>query len=98
MKSNETTHVGHVVKAHPRTDSGTHRRIEIGLEWHLRCVRRTNVIRSVSELLPARVSVMPDGTTCAHYSTGGGTLYFNDLAHLLAHHGLSMRDFEEEAG
>jgi hypothetical protein len=64
--------------------------------WHLRCTRVAPERGSVSALLPSRVSILPDGTAIAQYPEGGGSLYFNDLAHLLAHHGLSIRDFEEE--
>jgi hypothetical protein len=75
---------------------GLRRCIESAFTWRLRCVRRRERWDSLAELLPERVSVLPDGTARAHYPKGGGTLYFNDLAHLFAHHRVSMRDFEED--
>jgi hypothetical protein len=88
---------GHRAKVLPRNQLGLRRRrLEVGTTWHLRCTRRARVDSSIAELLPLRVSVMPDGTACAEYVAGGGVLFFHDLAHLLAHHGLSMRDFEED--
>lgn len=63
--------------------------------WRLRCVRRAES-DSLAALLPVLVTVHPDGAAIAHYP-GAGTMYFVDLAHLMAHHALTIVDFEEEA-
>jgi hypothetical protein len=68
-----------------------------GPSWHLRC-NRVSTAGSVAGVLPERVTILPDGTAIAQYPEGGGTLYFHDLAHLLAHHELGIGDFDEELG
>lgn len=62
--------------------------------WHLRCTRKP-VDPSLSARLPDLVTVLPDGTAIAHYP-GDGTLRFCDLAHVMAHHDLTIVDFEEQ--
>jgi hypothetical protein len=77
-----------------RIDTGVRRREDArpGV-WELRCLRRSDG-GSIATLLPALVTVHPDGTAIAHYP-GAGTMHFCDLAHLMAHHELTIVDFEE---
>jgi hypothetical protein len=76
-------------------DTGVRRRDRwVSGVWRLRCLRRPSS-DSIAALLPALVTVHPDGTALAHYP-GAGMMHFTDLAHLMAHHELTIVDFEEE--